>query len=82
MDSTFPPVLPLQHSATHCNTLQLTATHCNSLQLTATHSQNMDSAPTAVPPGSAQSPPSSETDERKRNVGGNWREKRQVGGGG
>jgi len=34
MDSTFPPVLPLQHSATHCNTLQLTATHCNSLQRT------------------------------------------------
>jgi len=25
---------PLQHTATHCNTLQHTATHCNSLQLT------------------------------------------------
>ena len=29
----------LQHSATHCNSLQLTATHCNSLQHSATHWQ-------------------------------------------
>jgi len=27
----------LQHTATHCNTLQPTATHCNTLQHTATH---------------------------------------------
>jgi len=29
--------LTLQHAATHCNTLQRTATHCNTLQHTATH---------------------------------------------
>jgi len=27
----------LQHTATHCNTLQHTATHCNTLHHTATH---------------------------------------------
>jgi len=27
--------IPLQHTATHCNTLQCTATHCNTLQHTA-----------------------------------------------
>jgi len=27
----------MQHSATHCNTMQCTATHCNTLQHTATH---------------------------------------------
>ena len=30
-------VVPLQHAATHCNTLQHTATHCNTLQHTVTH---------------------------------------------
>jgi len=28
---------PLQHAATHCDTLQHTATHCNTLRHTATH---------------------------------------------
>jgi len=27
----------MQHTATHCNTLQRTATHCNALHYTATH---------------------------------------------
>ena len=34
------PTHTLQHTTTHCNTLQLTATHythCNTLQHTATH---------------------------------------------
>jgi len=30
-------LLPLQRTATHCNTSQHTATHCNTLQHTATH---------------------------------------------
>ena len=29
--------VPLQHTATDCNSLQHTATHCNTLQHTATH---------------------------------------------
>ena len=31
------PLLALQHTATHCNTLQHTAAHCNTPQNTATH---------------------------------------------
>ena len=34
-----------QHTATHCNSLQLTATHCNSLQLTATHCNSLHTTP-------------------------------------
>jgi len=31
------PLLALQHTATHCNTLQHTAAHCSTPQNTATH---------------------------------------------
>jgi len=30
-------LLPLQHTAIHCNTLQYTVRHCNTLQHTTTH---------------------------------------------
>ena len=39
-----PPVIQMQHNATHCSTLQHThhtATHCNTLQHTARHCNNL-----------------------------------------
>jgi len=37
MHASMLPSEQVQHTATHCNTLQPPATHCNALQRTATH---------------------------------------------
>ena len=39
-------LVPLQHTATHCNTLQTSATRCNTLQHTATHCNTLQHAAT------------------------------------